>query len=190
MRARVLMTFGQQDRVSDHWLAAHVPLDPLRCACYFWRPPKLLCSILRVVRTLAGLLCLLWPILGHLRNICSQRISHWSAVLLIFVTCWWADRWISKSVVAMIDTREHSRTLAADISKMMEYFQKVIPTIFQDYPEFTGVSIPSSIKLIDTLVDVPPYSTQIFCSIWNEPWSQWEEIPDHDPKIRLQVSNP
>ena len=46
---------------------------------------------------------------------------------------------------------EYSRTLAADISKMMEYFQKVIPTIFQDYPELAGVSIPSSIKLIDTI---------------------------------------
>ena len=56
---------------------------------------------------------------------------------------------------------EYSRTLAADISKMMECFQKVIPTIFQDYPELAGVSIPSSIKLIDTLVVVPPYSTQI-----------------------------
>ena len=52
---------------------------------------------------------------------------------------------------------EYSRTLAADISKMMEYFQKVIPTIFQDYPELAGISIPSSIKLIDTLVDVRPY---------------------------------
>ena len=112
----------------------------------FWLPPNLLCSILRVVRTLAGLLSLLWAVLGHLRNVCSQRFSHWSAVLLIFVTSWWADRWISKSVVDMIDTREYSRTLAADISKMMEYFQKVIPTTFQDYPELAGVSIPSSIK--------------------------------------------
>ena len=47
----------------------------------------------------------------------------------------------------MIDTREYSRTLAADISKMMEYFKKAIPTIFQDDPELVGVSIPSSIKI-------------------------------------------
>ena len=46
----------------------------------------------------------------------------------------------------MIDTREYSQTLAADISKMIEYFQKAIPTIHQDYPELAGVSIPSSIK--------------------------------------------
>jgi hypothetical protein len=55
----------------------------------------------------------------------------------------------------MIDTREYSRTLTADISKMMCYFQKANKTIFQDYPELAGVSIPSSIKIDIFLVDVP-----------------------------------
>ena len=73
----------------------------------------------------------------------------------------------------MIDTREYSRTLTADISKMMCYFQKVINTIFQDYPELAGVSIPSSIK-IDIFwsmsLHIVPFNDQLVVGLMSIPW--------------------
>ena len=54
------MTFGQQDRVdvtTDWQRMLHWALSGAHAI--FWLPPNLLCSILRVVRTLAGLLSLL-----------------------------------------------------------------------------------------------------------------------------------
>ena len=59
------------------------------------------------------------------------------------------------------EIRRRYDRLAADISKMMCYFQKVNNTTFQDYPELAGVSIPSSIKIDIFLVDVPWISTQM-----------------------------
>ena len=57
-----------------------------------------------------------------------------------------------KSVIAMIDIREYSRTLTLNISKMLYPNRNLSYTIHQYYPELTGVSIPGSIKFIDILV--------------------------------------
>ena len=70
-----------------------------------------------------------------------------------------------KSVIAMIDIREYSRTLTLNISKMLYPNRNLSYTIHQYYPELTGVSIPGSMKFVVILVMRLHIAHKLHCSL-------------------------